>query len=127
MKEIASEELQFAADTKVIVFTEIQIVKNIEVKIEDEFGFAAGVGELAIGERAGDREQMIGDTLHGGDDDGDAGFLNSGANEACGVEHAVGAEKRAAAELERDYVAGLLDDPAGRMHSIVERGGAAFV
>src|SRR4029077_18873519 len=126
MKKVACQELQLAADAKVIVVSELQIVKHVEVKIQDEFGFAAGVGEFAFGKRAGDGEEMIGDTLHGGDDDGDAGSLRGGADETCGMEHAIGAEKRAAAELERDDVAGMLEDPAGGMHAMVQSGGAAF-
>src|SRR5258708_28885661 len=51
VKKVASQELQFAAHAKVIVLAELQIVKHIEVKIQDESGFAAGMRQLAL--RAG--------------------------------------------------------------------------
>jgi len=50
------------------------------VKIQKQLSFAAGMRELAIGERVSDGEKMIGDTLHGGDDHGDAGSFYGGAN-----------------------------------------------
>jgi len=83
-------------------------LEDVEVKIQNEFGFAAGVRELAIGESASNGKQMIGDALHGGDDDGDARFLGCGTDETRGVEHAFRAEKRTAAELEGDRVLALL-------------------
>src|SRR5712671_4900310 len=72
VKKIASQELQLAAHAKVIVLAELQTRKHIKVKMQYEFGFAAGMCELAIGKSTGDREKMIGDALHGGDDHGDA-------------------------------------------------------
>jgi hypothetical protein len=59
-----------------------------------------------------DGEKMIGDALHGGDDHDDAGSFRGVANKARGVEHTIGTEKRAAAELEGNHVAGLLVLPA---------------
>jgi len=126
VKQIASEDLQFAADAQAVILGKVQIMKDIEVKIQDELGFAAGVCELAIGEGASDRKKMIGDPLHGGDDHGDSRYLDGGANEACGVEHAVRTKKRAAAKLESDNVSGLLGCPASAMHSMVQRGEARF-
>ena len=55
-------------------------MKHIEVKIQDELGFAAGVREFAIAERASDRKKMIGNAFHGGDDHGDGRCLRGGAN-----------------------------------------------
>jgi hypothetical protein len=126
VKQIASQELQSAADAQAVILGEVQIMKDIEVKSQDELGLAAGVCELAIGERASDRKKMIGDALHGGDDHGDSRCLDSGANEACGVEHAVRTEKRAAAKLEGDNVSGLLGCPVGAMQAMVRCGGARF-
>jgi hypothetical protein len=126
VKKIASQELQLAADAQVIHIAELQSVKHIEVKIQDELGFAASVGGLAIGESASNGKKMIGDALHGGDNHGDGGRAGSGANKACGMEHAVRTEERAAAELEGDNVPALLAHPPGVMHSIVQRGGAWF-
>jgi hypothetical protein len=83
------------------------------VERQNEFGFAAGVGKLSINESSRDGQKMIGDTLHSGDDHGDMRRQRSGANETRGVEHAIGTEKRGAAELESDDVSGLLEDPAG--------------
>jgi hypothetical protein len=94
--------------------------------MEQELGFATGVAEFASGKRVSDGEKTVSDALHGGDDDADAGSLRGVANEARGVEHAIGTEQRAAAELEGDNVARLLEDPAGGMHSMVQSGGAAF-
>ncbi len=93
VKQIASQELQLAADAEVIVLVELQIVKHIEVEIQEELGFAAGVREFAIGECTSNGKKMIGDALHGGDDHGDAGRLRGGANESRGMEHAVRTEK----------------------------------
>jgi len=92
VKKIAAEELQFAADAKVIVVAEMEIVKHVEMKIEDELGFTAGVREFAIGESAGNGEKMIGDALHGGNDDDDTGGLRGGVDKTGGMEHAFRAE-----------------------------------
>jgi len=54
MKQIAAQELQLAADAKATVLVEKQIVKYVEVKVQDELGFAASVREFAIGESASD-------------------------------------------------------------------------
>ena len=71
VEKIASQELQLAADAKVIAFPEAQILKHIEMKIEDELGFAASVRKFAIGKSTGNREKVIGDALHSGNNDGD--------------------------------------------------------
>jgi len=99
-------------------------VKHVEVKVQDELGFAAGVREFAIGKSPRDGKEVIGDALHGGDDHGDAGCLRGVANEARGMEHAFRAEKRTAAKLEGDDVPGLFTYPAGAMHAMAQRGGA---
>jgi len=122
MNKISAQVLQLAAHAKVRVLVEMEIVKHAEVKIQKEFGFAAGMREFAINERASDGEKMIGDALHGGDDHGDAGSLRGGANETRGMEHAIGAKKRAAAELEGNDVAGLLVFPAGAKHNFLVSG-----
>jgi hypothetical protein len=93
VKKIASQELQLASDTKAIVFTEAQIVKHIEVQIEDELGFAACMREFAICESASNGQKMIGNALHGGNDDSNTGVLRGGVNEARGMEHALRSEK----------------------------------
>jgi len=91
MKKVAAQELQLAADAKVRILNdadrarsnavaEMEIVKHVEVKIQKQLSFAAGMRELAIGERVSDGEKMIGDTLHGGDDHGDAGSFYGGEN-----------------------------------------------
>src|SRR5260370_21395754 len=82
VKQIAAQELQLAADAKAVMFTELQIVKHIEVKVQDEFRFAAGVGELAIGKSASAGKKMIRDTLHGRNHHRDAARLRRGANAA---------------------------------------------
>src|SRR6266480_1857282 len=126
LKKVASQELQFAAHAKVIVLTELQIVKHIKVKLQDEFGFATGMHELAIGESAGDRKEMIGDALHGGDDHGDAGCPRGGANKTCSMEHAVRTKKRTATELEGNHVPAWIARAARVMHSLVQLSGASF-
>jgi hypothetical protein len=118
--------LQLSADAKATVLVEKQIVKHVEVKVQDELGFAAGVREFGIGKSPSDGKKMIGDALHGGDDYGDAGCLRGGANEACGMEHTAGTEERTAAKLEGDDVPGLFRYPAGAMHAMVQRGRAWF-
>ena len=126
MKKIASQDLQLAAHAKDVIVAEMQIVKDVEVKNQNEFGFAAGVRELAIGESAGNRKKMIGDALHRGDDHDDAGCPRGGANKTCSMEHAARTEKRTAAELEGDDVPALLARAAGVMHSLVQLSGASF-
>jgi len=118
--------LQLSADAKATVLVEKQIVEDIEVKVQDKLGFAAGVREFAIGESASDGKKMIGDALHGGDDHGDAGCLRGGANETRSMEHAFRTEERTAAKLESDDVPGLFRYPAGAMHTMVQRSRACF-
>jgi len=126
VKKVASQELQFAAHAKVMVLAELQIVKHIKVKKQDELGCAAGMRELAIGESTSNRKEMIGDALHRGDDHDDAGCPRGGANKTCSMEHAARTEKRTAAELEGDDVPALLARAAGVMHSLVQLSGASF-
>jgi hypothetical protein len=102
MKQVAAEELKFAADAESIFFVEMQVVKNVEMKIEDGLRFPASVGELSASKCLSNREKPIGNAFHGGDDYGDAGRPRGRADETRGMEHAVGAEKRAAAKLKRD-------------------------
>src|SRR6267154_1917892 len=102
------------------------MVKHVEVKVMVELCCEAGVPEFGIGKSASDGKKMIGDALHGGDDHRDAGCLRGGANEACGMEHTVGAEQRTAAKLEGDDVPGLFRYPAGALHRMAQRGGAWF-
>ena len=118
--------MQLAADAKAAVLVEKQVVKHVEVKVQDELGFAAGVREFGIGKSARDGKKMIGDPLHRGDDHRDGECLRGGANEAGGMEHASRTEKRTAAKLEGDDIAGLSDYPAGAMHAMAQRGGAWF-
>ncbi len=122
MKKVASQELQLAADAEAFLVAELQIVKHIEVKIQNQLGFVAGMRELAARESASNGKEMVGDALHGGDDHGDIGCLRRGANEACGMEHAVSTEKRTAAKLESDDVPALLAYPAGVMHDFLVSG-----
>src|SRR5260370_293125 len=89
VKQIAAQELQLAADTKAIMFTELQIMKHIEVKVQDELGFAAGGREFAIGKSARGGKQMIGGALHGGGDHGDGGGLRRGASTDPGSGHSL--------------------------------------
>src|SRR5437588_11421801 len=99
VEKIPPQKLQLVAHAKAIVFGELQIVKHIEVKIQDELGFMAGVGRFAAGERPRNGKEMVGDALHGGDNHGDIGRSRGGLNKARSMEHAVRAEKRTAAEL----------------------------
>ncbi len=124
--KVASQKLQVAAYAKAAIFAELQILEYIEVKIPNELGFAAGIHELAIDESAGNGKKMVGDALHGGNDHGDAGCLRGGANEICGMEHAVRTKKRTPAELEGEDVPLLLAYRAGAVHLMVQRGGSTF-
>jgi len=49
--------------------------------------------ELAIGESASNGKEMIGYALHAETTHDDVGCPRGGANEACGMEHAVRTEK----------------------------------
>jgi hypothetical protein len=126
VEKIVPQELKLAADAEILIVREVQIVENIEMETEDDFGFAAGVGELAIGEGASDGQKMIGDALHGGDDHGDVGSLRCRANEACGMEHAVRAKKRAAAKLAGEDSWPFLTYPAGVVQAVAQRSGDTF-
>jgi hypothetical protein len=119
VKKIASEQLQFAADAKVIVFSEVQIMKHIEMQIEDELCFTAGGREFAIGESTSNGKKMIGDTFHRGNDDSNTGGRSGGVNEASSMEHAARTKKRTAAKLEGDDTARLLGYPASVVHTKV--------
>src|SRR5436309_1945018 len=66
VEKVASQELQVVAHAKAFKFAELQIVKHIEVKIQEEFGFMAGVAELAARERSRHGNEMVGDALSGG-------------------------------------------------------------
>src|SRR6266581_3405925 len=70
MKKVAAEELQLAANAKVMVLSQVQIVQDVKMEIQNDSGFLARTSELAIGKGVGDGEQMIGDALHGGNDHG---------------------------------------------------------
>src|SRR5260370_22196480 len=45
MKKVASQELQLAANAKAFLVAELQIVKHIEVKIQNQLGFVAAMRE----------------------------------------------------------------------------------
>jgi hypothetical protein len=62
-------------------------LQDIEVERQEVFDFAAGVSELSIGDSVGDGKKMIGDALHGRDDDGDVRAGRGAADETGGVEH----------------------------------------
>jgi len=70
-----------------------------------------------------DGEQMVGNTLHGGNNHGDARLASGGADKTCGMKHAIRTQQRAAAKLQGDAILTLLLNPAGVAHHI---GGAAF-
>jgi hypothetical protein len=126
VKKIGAEMLEFTTDAEIVVFLKLQIAQDIEVKRQEVLDFAAGVSEISIGESVSDGKKMIGDTLHGGDDDGHARDGRGGADEICGVEHALRAEQRTAAEFEGHDVQRLRGDPAGGNAAFVQRGGDAF-
>src|SRR5207253_7446311 len=102
VEKVASQELQLVAHAEAFLFAELQFEKHIEVNIQDELGFMAGVGKFAAGERSCNGKEMVGDALHGGDNHGDIGRSRGGLNKARSMEHAVRTEKRTAAELESD-------------------------
>jgi hypothetical protein len=102
VEKIAAEEHEFAADAEISVFMELQIAKDIEMEKEERRGVVARVRDAAFGEGVRQIEKTVGDALHGGDDDGDAGKLGGGANESRGVEHAPGTEEGGAAKFEGD-------------------------
>ena len=122
MEKIASQELQLVAHAKVIVFSEPQVMEDIEVKIQNKLGFMAGVGELAASERTRNGKEMVGNALHGGDDHGDIGRPGGGSHEARSMEHAVCAEKGTAAELEGNDIPELPAYPACVAHDFVSSG-----
>src|SRR5579872_2273960 len=61
---------------------------------------------LTIGKKLCDREQLVGDAFHRGNDDDHAGILRDGLYEFTSVQHARGAEQRSSSKLERyDFLA----------------------
>ena len=91
----------------------MQIAQDIEVERQEVFDFAACLSEISIGESVSDGKKMIGDTLHGGNDDG---YLRDGrgaADKTRGVEHALRTEERTTAKFEGDDVQRLLDQQRG--------------
>src|SRR5580698_8423860 len=61
---------------------------------------------LTIGKKLCDREQLVGDALHRGNDDDHAGILRDGLHEFSSMQHACGTEQRSPSELERyDFLA----------------------
>src|SRR5207244_11068277 len=117
-----TQKLQLMVHAKAFLFAELHFKKHIEVNIQDEHGFMAGVGKFAASERSSNGKEMVGDALHGGDNHGDIGRSRGGSNEACGMEHAVCTEKRTAAELESDDLPNLPGYPASVMHEFVMSG-----
>src|SRR5260370_4289032 len=67
VKKVAAKKLQLAAYAKVRVLGEMEIVDHTEVKIQKEFGFAAGLREFAINERVFGGEKTISEPLYGGE------------------------------------------------------------
>src|SRR6266403_1571892 len=126
VKKIGAKKLEFTADAEPVVFFKMQIAQDIEVEFQEIFDFASGVDEFSIGESASDGKKMIGNAFHRGDDDGDVRNGRGAADETRGVEHALCAEKRAAAKFEGDDVQRLRGDPAGANAAFVQRGGVAF-
>ena len=99
VEKIAAEKLETASDTVMLLFAELKILQHMEVVKDNALGFIASVGVLSFGKRTGDREQTIGDALHSGDHDNDAGIPGGCAHQTCGVQHALGSHQRAAAKL----------------------------
>jgi hypothetical protein len=104
VEEIAAEEMKLAPDAVVLRRGEMEILEHIAVKMDKAFGFIASVSKPAIGESARDREETVGDTLHGGNDDGDIRGARGGADETSCVHHALSSQKRGAAEFKGDNV-----------------------
>jgi hypothetical protein len=101
-------------------------VKHVEVKVQDELGFAAAVREFAIGKSARDGKKMIGDALHRRDDDSDLGGGCGAADETRGVEHPRRTEQRAAAKFEGDDIQRPRANYAGAAIAVRQRCGDTF-
>jgi hypothetical protein len=100
VEKVAVEELEDAPDAVFLVFRELEIVKHIEVEMNDAFGFRASMRKFAFGEKARDGEKPVGDALHRGDNDDYVCGLCSSANEAGGMQHALGAKQGGAAKFQ---------------------------
>jgi len=108
VKKAAAEEVQLAAHAKGVLVAEMQMVEDVEVKIQNEFGFAAGVRELAIGESASNGKQMIGDALHGGRRRRLTQVLGCGTDGTRGVDMRSAPRSELPPNLEGDRVLALL-------------------
>src|SRR5437667_10838461 len=73
VEKVAPQELQLVAHAKAFLFAELQFEQHIEVKIQNELGFMAGVGQFAAGERSCSGKEMVGDALEAGGNHGDIG------------------------------------------------------
>jgi hypothetical protein len=93
VEKIAAEKLETPEDTVVLLFTELQILKDVEVQMDEALGFIAGVRKFSFGEGTRDGEQTISDALHCGNHDDDVGILRGLADQASGVQHSISAEK----------------------------------
>src|SRR2546430_4803742 len=80
VEKVASQELQVVAHAKAFKFAELQIVKHIEVKIQEEFGFMAGVAELAPPRRSRHGKGEGGDAPPCGEQHRDNGRSTGGDN-----------------------------------------------
>jgi hypothetical protein len=100
----------------------MQILQDFKVEGQKSLGFTAGVSEFAVCKGVSDGKKMIGDALHGGDDDGDVGAGCGAADQTRRVEHALRAQQRAAAKLEGHNIQRLGGRRAGAMHGASSRG-----
>jgi hypothetical protein len=81
---------------------EREFAKNIVVKTEQGFGIGTRALISAFGKKLRDGEKAIGNSLHRGDDHDDVGAPRDRLHQFGSAQHALCAEQRGAAELERN-------------------------
>jgi hypothetical protein len=100
VEKVAAEKLQTTADAVMLFVRETEILKHIGMKEHEPLRIVAGAGKFPIGESADDGKKAVGNALHGRDNHDHMRRVCGGADETCGVKHALGTEKRGTAELE---------------------------
>jgi hypothetical protein len=101
VQQILAEELKRARNAIVLLRFQTEITKHFHVELKNVLGIAPGIGAASGFERARDPEQTIGNPLHCRNNNDDARARSRFADDAGSMEHALGAEKRASAKLER--------------------------
>ena len=110
--QVASQELQLMAHMAIRLFVQPQILQHFQMQLEDNFRFPPRIRQLACRQRFFNGKEMVRDALHRGDNHCHPRYFGRFSHQPGCMEHAFGAQQRAAAKLECHYFAATLTDPA---------------